>query len=70
LHPGATKGDIAAMKTRHLFAIAALGLLCWSMTSCTTTVTKLPDGTTITTTGPDAVGVNAALVAAQIFAEK
>lgn len=57
------------MKNRIAYTIA-LGLLAWSMTACTTTITTLPDGTVIKTTGPDAASINAAVVAAQIVAEK
>lgn len=57
------------MKNRITYAIA-LALLAYSITACTTTVTTLPDGTTIKTSGPDAASVNAAVVAAQIIAEK
>jgi hypothetical protein len=57
------------MKTRIAYTVA-LALLAYSLTACTTTITTLPDGTTIKTTGPDAASVNAAVVAAQIIAEK
>ena len=57
------------MKVRIAYTIA-LGLIAYSLTACTTTVTTLPDGTTIKTTGPDAASVQAAVVAAQIIAEK
>ena len=57
------------MKTRIAYTIA-LALLAYSLTACTTTVTTLPDGTVIKTTGPDAASINAAVVAAQIIAEK
>jgi hypothetical protein len=57
------------MKTRIAYTIA-LALICYSMTACTTTVTTLPDGTVIKTTGPDAASINAAVVAAQIISEK
>jgi hypothetical protein len=57
------------MKTRIAYTIA-LSLLAWSLTACTTTTTTLPDGTVIKTTGPDAASINAAVVAAQIIAEK
>lgn len=53
--------------TAILFAVACLA---YSLTACTTTITTLPDGTTIKTTGPDAASINAAVVAAQIIAEK
>ena len=62
------------MKTRHIITIFAIACIAYSMTSCVTVETKTiaPDGTvtTVTTTGPDANSVNAAVVAAQIFAEK
>lgn len=57
------------MKIRLTYCIA-LALIAWSLTACTTTVTTLPDGTVIKTTGPDAASINAAVVAAQIIAEK
>lgn len=57
------------MKTRIAYTIT-FGLLALSLTACTTTVTTLPDGTTIKTTGPDAASVNASVVAAQIIADK
>jgi hypothetical protein len=57
------------MKIRIAYTVA-LALLAYSLTACTTTITTLPDGTTIKTTGPDAASVNAAVVAAQIIAEK
>jgi hypothetical protein len=47
------------MKCAIALAAALLG-----MTSCVTTTTTLPDGTTIVTSGPDAVAVTTATAAA------
>lgn len=62
------------MKTRHIITLFAIACITYSMTSCVTTETTVtsPDGmiTTTKTTGPDAASVNAAVVAAQIIAEK
>lgn len=54
------------MKTRHLITLAALAVIVWHMTACTTVTA--PDGTT--TTGPAPGSIEAGVEVIHIIADK
>ncbi len=54
------------MKARHIITLAALAVIVWHMTACTTTTA--PDGTT--TTGPAPGSIEAGVEIVHIIADK